>query len=243
MSSPEPTRSGHLFRSTAWTVVRAAGDADAATRDRALARISSVYWRPVYRVLRMDWNASPEDAHDLTQEYFAGLLASGLDDVSSERGRFRAWVKATLRNFMLTRRRHDGAARRGGGARHLSLDDPAGPARWTASTLAPPDRGFERELMRSILARALDALRDECRREERRDVWETFDAYYVAPEEGRARPTYEELGRVRGLGLHEIKNRLAEGRARYRRLVLEMLRDGVTADEDLVSEIKEVFGS
>ena len=231
------------FPSTSWTVIREAQDAPEVERARALDRLVAVYWRPVYWTIRIDWNVSFEDARDLTQEYFARFVEQGLVmEVASDRGRFRAYVKATLRHFLLSWRRAERAQKRGGGLRIVALDDldpveadpPAGDG-------SPASR-FERELMRSILLRALEELRHSLDREGKAPLFELFHHYYVAESAGRA-PNYKELMARFRLGEHEVKNGLAAARARYRNQVFALLRDGLTSDADLASEIRAVFAS
>ena len=49
---------GPQFRTTAWSVIRDAQEPDAPERLKALERLISIYWRPVYWTLRLDWNAN-----------------------------------------------------------------------------------------------------------------------------------------------------------------------------------------
>lgn len=237
------TAESRSFPSTSWTVIRAAQDAPEVERARALDRLAAIYWRPVYWTIRLDWNAAPEDARDLTQEYFARFVEQSLvKDVASDRGHFRAYVKATLRHFLLAQRRAERALKRGGGLHIVALDDldpvEADPPAGDGS----PEARFERELMRSILLRALEELRRSLDREGKADLFELFHHFYVAESEDRA-PSYQELTARFRIGVHQVKNGLATARARYRNHVLALLRDGLTSDADLASEIRAVFSS
>src|SRR5438552_4429507 len=114
---------GAGFQTTHWTVVltAAAGDDGTAARD-ALARLCSAYWYPLYAFCRRQ-GCPPHDAEDLTQEFFARLLAKhGLASVRPEHGRFRSFLLACLKNFLANERERAQAQRRGGGRPLLSLD-------------------------------------------------------------------------------------------------------------------------
>ncbi|MBI4880900.1 MAG: sigma-70 family RNA polymerase sigma factor [Planctomycetes bacterium] len=201
----------------------------------------SVYWRPVYWSLRLDWSVSPEEAKDLTQEYFSVFLErSMIQRVREEWGRFRAYVKTTLKRFMLDRRRAAGRIKRTVERTIVALEDLPAVEQDRAASDAPPDRRFERELMRSILSLALDDLRRSCEKNGRSVHFQVFQAYYVDQAEGGTL-TYQDLSERFGLGQHEVKNRLAELRARFRRSVLGYLRDGLSSEQELVAEIREVF--
>jgi len=230
-------KGGPAFRSTAWTIIRGAQEQDAAVRDDALGRLIGVYWRPVYWTFRLDWNAGPEEAKDLTQEYFAVFLEKDMiRQVAPERGRFRAYVKATIRNFVLSRRRDAKALKRGGGRRIVALDDLAAvEANATAQTESPEQR-FDRELMRAITLEAQEELRR--RTADRPELFLLFESYYLADTSVH----YEELCRQFDINHHDVKNRLAEMRAQFKEIVLDILRDGVTSDDELEDEIREVFG-
>jgi RNA polymerase sigma factor (sigma-70 family) len=231
------------FPSTSWTVIRDAQGAPERERARALDRLVGVYWRPVYWTIRLDWGVAPEDARDLTQEYFALFVERELvNDVASERGRFRAYVKATLKNFLLGWRRAERALKRGGGLHIVALEDLDPVESDPPSTEGSPESRFERELMRAILRRALDDLRRSLERDGKGDVFALFHDYYVAESEGRA-PGYREMMARFGIGEHDVKNRLSSARARFRSHVLALLRDGLSSDADLASEIRAVFSS
>lgn len=105
MSTVDPLLSrNRSFRSTAWSNILDARDGDREVRERALEKLVSVYWRPIYWTLRLDWSERPEDARDLTQDYFAAFLEDEmLARVVREKGRFRHYVKATLKNFKIGR--------------------------------------------------------------------------------------------------------------------------------------------
>ncbi len=237
-------RGGPGFPATAWSVIRGAQREDEAARARALDRLLSVYWRPVYWTLRLDWNAPPEEAKDRTQEFFASLLERrSLGDVDAARGRFRSFVKASLKHFMLDARRAESTRRGRFTRRIVALEDlPRVEADATAVD-ARPDVRFERELMRAILARAREDLERGCERAGRADHFALFEAFHLDGAEAPdgERPTYDALARRFGVGYHEVKNRLADLRARYRKLVLGYLKDGTTTEEELAAEIREVF--
>ncbi len=229
------------YPSTAWTVIRGAQGVDTLERSRALERLLSVYWRPIYWTFRLDWNALPDEAKDLTQEYLATFLEKRMVvDVQRDRGRFRAYVKATIKHFMLSHRRAHATRKRGGGRRFVALDQlDEIEARSEAQHASPPKR-FERELMRSIIDAALAELEAACRREGRERDYTLFHTYYLEQAEGRA-PRYDDLRRRFDLGAHDVKNRLAVMRARFRQAVLDLLRDGTSSEEELVREIREVL--
>lgn len=238
---PSPADRSPGFPQTAWTVIQDAQSLDEVERRRALERLISVYWRPIYWTIRLDWNQSAEEAQDLTQDYFTSFLSRELvTQVERERGNFRFFAKATLKNFMLNRKREAGALKRGGDRRLEALDDVERVERESQAREDPPEVRFERELMRSLVARALDALREECLADDKEREFELFRTFYYEESAGR-KVRYEELQERFSMDHHEVKNRLAELRARFKKNVLQLLRDGVSTEEELEREIREVF--
>jgi DNA-directed RNA polymerase specialized sigma24 family protein len=139
------SRSG-VFATTHWSVVLAASDASSSRAAAALEHLCRTYWYPLYAFVRRQGHG-PEDAQDLTQDFFAHLLGHDLPRAAPERGRFRSFLLASLRHFLVDRHRHADAAKRGGGQRPVSLDETRAEERfrlepqheWT------PEKLYERE--------------------------------------------------------------------------------------------------
>jgi hypothetical protein len=58
-------------------VVLASRDPDPAVRRAAFSALVEGYWKPVYKYLRMKWQADGEEARDLTQSFFTQALEKG----------------------------------------------------------------------------------------------------------------------------------------------------------------------
>ena len=61
------------FNTTHWSVVLAAGQTSSPAAEAALEQLCRAYWYPLYCFVRRAGH-TPEDAQDLTQEFFARLL-------------------------------------------------------------------------------------------------------------------------------------------------------------------------
>src|SRR5437667_5631459 len=78
------------FITTHWSVVLAAQGRSPAAEE-ALEKLCRSYWRPIYGFVRRQ-GCSVEEAQDLTQSFFALLLARrDLDAVCREKGRLRSY--------------------------------------------------------------------------------------------------------------------------------------------------------
>lgn len=229
------------FQTTAWSVILDAQNAPPADRDQALDRLISLYWRPVYWSIRLDWRKTHDEAKDLTQEYFTVFLETEMiEAVKQERGRFRSYVKVTLKHFLLQEKRSAKALKRGGGRQILPLDDPEALGSYEVVAADSSELRFERELMRSIIDRSLAILKEGLVAQGKDEHFRLFEAYYLEDAAGRA-IRYKDLEEKFGLGSHDVKNRLYQLRQRFRAIVIGFLRDGTSSEEELLQEIQQVL--
>lgn len=104
--TPTPPASGRddVFLTTRWSVVVAASRRSTPDSGQALAHLCQTYWYPLYAYVRRRVR-SREDAEDLTQAFFTLFLETNpLAGVSADRGRFRAFLLASLRHFLSNER-------------------------------------------------------------------------------------------------------------------------------------------
>lgn len=154
MSNPT---SGSSFQETRWTQVeRAQGTGEAAAL--ALSDLCGAYHRPVQAFIR-HWCGDGEQAKDLTQDFFASLLARPALAAERRKGRFRSYLLGTVKHFLLEQKRKAGTLRHGGGLPVESLDETANSRADTGGL--PPDKLFDQQWACSVLERALEHLSDE----------------------------------------------------------------------------------
>src|SRR5438552_5137274 len=110
-----------VFVTTHWSVVVSAGHSDTPRAHEALGRLCQTYWYPVYAYVRRR-GYSPEDAEDLTQAFFARLLASDFfAQADRGRGRFRSFLLTALNHFLADEWDRVRAQKRGAGLRLIPL--------------------------------------------------------------------------------------------------------------------------
>src|SRR5262249_38138716 len=83
-----------VFATTHWSVVLAAGDTTSEPAQAALETLCRAYWYPIYVYVRRK-GYGPDEAQDLTQEFFAQLIAKErLRLADRTKGRFRTFLLA-----------------------------------------------------------------------------------------------------------------------------------------------------
>ena len=96
-SKPDSARA---FATTHWSVVLAAGKDESAPARSALETLCRAYWYPIYVYVRRKGHG-PDDAQDLTQEFFAQLISKQhLRRADRTKGKFRTFLLATLDYFL-----------------------------------------------------------------------------------------------------------------------------------------------
>src|SRR4029453_9772950 len=160
MADSKQSRDARQFVTTRWTIVLTAGRTDTTQARAALEKLCQTYWYPLYAYVRRQGH-SPEDAQDLTQEFFARLIAKNyLGDVDRSKGKFRSFLLASLKHFLANEWDKSRAQKRGGGQTIVSLDAETRYRREPADVVSG-GRIFERRRAVALLRGALKRLRDE----------------------------------------------------------------------------------
>ena len=227
---------GDRFATTRWSVVlKAASPDDGEGRD-ALAILCQAYWTPVFSYIRGQ-GQDAETARDLTQGFFAALLARrGLAAAKQERGRFRSFVLGSVKNFLSDEWDRDRAQKRGGGQSPISIDSDAWEALRTVhepATRLTPESIFARQWALALIDRAQQDLAKEMERTGRGERFRRLAPYLVAD----ADPPYRELGQELGMTENAVRVALHRVRQRFgvklREHVAETVDDPDKAEDEL----------
>jgi RNA polymerase sigma factor (sigma-70 family) len=240
--APSTGTPGDIFVTTRWTVVLAAGRKADPQAKMALEELCRIYWFPLYAYVRRH-GRSKEEAEDLTQEFFARFLTRNfLKGLSAERGRFRAFLLASLKHFLANEWDKAQCQKRGGNITHLSLDWQTADTQFkVAATAEPsPDKAFDREWALALLARVIERLHAECAADGRAKPFEQLKTFLTVD---RDELSYADAARA--LGMDEVAARVAVHRLRKR--YRQLLRDEITqtlSDPAMVEEeMRALFGA
>ena len=224
---------GVRFLTTRWTMVINAGG-DGPARDVALEQFARTYWYPVYAFIRRRGNEA-EAAKDLTQGFFARLLEKNwLAGVERRETRFSTLLLHILSNFLVSEHRRETREKRGGGALPLSLDMAAAEQWFGAEpgTDETPERIFERRFALSVLAGALDTMKEalhEAGRGRQFEVLSPFLSRDPAPGD------YDAAAQSLGISTNAVAAAVLRLRREYRQYVRAEVAAGL-ADTSLVDE-------
>jgi RNA polymerase sigma-70 factor (ECF subfamily) len=238
-SNSVPAKRGH-FATTRWSVVLAAGQSDSGEAKDALATLCETYWYPLYAYVRRQ-GYDCASAQDLTQGFFARLLEKeDLRNVSRERGRFRSFLLASLKHYLINEWDRARAEKRGGGRVHLSLDFDSAESRYR---LEPADRGtpetlYARHWALTLLDRVQELLRQEAIDAGKAGQFEQLRVFLTGSGKSESyKQAAEQLGMTEGA----VKTAVHRLRRRFRERLRGEIAQTVTTEEDIDDEIHHLF--
>jgi len=235
-----PGKARSVFATTHWSVVLAAGNADSTCARDALSSLCQTYWYPLYAYARRCGH-SPHDAQDLTQAFFARILEENwMAKSNPQRGRFRSFLLASMRHFMVNEWKKEHRQKRGGGQTILSLNDDSAEDRYRLEPVEKktPENLFERNWALSLLDGVLAKLEEEYSRGGKAE-W--MHVMRPALTSDRGSINYAEIAGK--LAMTETAARVAVHRLRqqYRRLLHAEVAHTVAAPEEVDEEIRHLF--
>jgi RNA polymerase sigma factor (sigma-70 family) len=233
------------FPATRLSVVQRTRSSDEETRRIALAAIIDAYWKPVYKYLRVKWSLTPEEASDLTQEFFTTTLEKEVvEKYDPAKARFRTYLRMCVDGFASNVRKAERRLKRGGAVTLVPLDFQTAEgeiATHEPAVDADVDELFYREWVRALLERSVADLKQAAAAAGRPVMFEVF-ARYDLLDDGDTRPTYAQIGRDLGLTAATVTNHLAAMRRQFRAIVLERLRELTASEEEWEAEAAKLLG-
>jgi len=194
----------------------AASHSDTTRARTALDELCQGYWYPLYAYVRRR-GYRPEDAEDLTQEFFRTLLEKEyLKAADREKGRFRTFLLVALQRFLANDWDRARAEKRGGRLEHVSLDASCAETRYQveAAGEVSPERIYDRRWAFTLLGRTMAQLRAEFVASGKQDEFEHIKECLTAD---RGSLDYGALSQRTGLsegvlrvGIHRLRKRFRE---------------------------------
>ena len=236
---------GSSFQRTNPSELRRAGQGDVA----ALASLIAKYHTPLKVYLLHAFSTLKPYAEELLQDFAQDrLLREGwLGQVDLNRGRFRDFLKTSLRNYVLNWLRKSRQE-----SRFSSLDDQGEEGlqklemEIAAQTEAAND-AYDLEWLRTIISETLRRMEEDCRQPgrqqpRREQTWEIFNLRVLEPAFQDTKPlSYEEL--VKRFDLRsptEGTNMLLSAKRIFERHLFEVVADHERGGSEVRAEVEEI---
>jgi RNA polymerase sigma-70 factor (ECF subfamily) len=220
--------------------VAAAGQGDSDSSRRALETLCRAYWYPIYVYVRRK-GYGPEEAEDLTQEFFSQLIAKEhLRRAERRKGKFRNFLLATLDYFLAREWSRAHRQKRGGQFTFISLDDERPQERYQLEPADndTPERRFLRQWALSVLKQAMNALECECEANGKGPLFREGKSLISGERHGAV---YLQMSKNLGVGegaAHVAVHRL---RQRYGELLRREIAHTVAGEEEIDEELRYLF--
>jgi len=233
---PAPRDTAAQFATTHWTLVMASQGSSPDAR-QALERLCHLYWPPLYAFVRRRGHR-PEEAQDLTQEFFARLLLQhDLARVKPAQGKFRSYLLTALKHFLANEWHAAQTRKRGGGQAPLSWDDETleRQYRLDPGDQATPETLYERRWALSVLEQTLDRLRQEYVEAGKEDL---FDGLKVFLSGDKRLIPQDEIAAQYGITVNAVRVGVHRMRKRYGQLLREQVAATVGSPAEIEEELR-----
>ncbi len=206
----------------------------------ALETLCRNYWYPLYAFVRRS-GYGPDESGDLTQEFFARFLESdSLGGVHPDRGRFRSYLLAALKNFLAKEWRDANRLKRGGGKEIIAWDQFDPEERYHLEPVGDvsPEVLFDRRWAHLLVARVLERLEAELVREGFAERFQMLAPFLQGAAEGLP---YVEVGARLGLSEAAVKVAVFRLRRRYGELIREEIAATVSSPDEVQAELHHLI--
>lgn len=231
-----PAARAGRFATTRWSLVLAAGAQADDRSAEALSSLCELYWYPVYAFIRRQGYGAPESA-DLAQEFFLRVLEKNYFHAADpSRGRFRAFLCASVRHFLSNERDRARTLKRGGSRPPISLDVETAEGRYQLEPHddVTPERLFDRRWALILLDRALTRVRHEYAAGGKGELFDHLKGFLTGD---TADLPYREVAKAMSTSEGAVKVAVHRLRRHFRDALVEQIAETVSDPKDISAEI------
>jgi DNA-directed RNA polymerase specialized sigma24 family protein len=233
------------FEDTRATQLRRAGDGDLAALSRLIVR----YHTPLKIYMLGVFPSLAPCAEELLQDFAQDkLLRDGwLRQYDPNRGRFRDFLKTSLRNYVLNWLRKGQRDKRFSSLDGLNEQDLARIELEISTRAEAADKAYDTQWLRVVVSETLTRMETDCRqqgaqRPRRQQAWDVFKRRVVEPAFQDAEPvSYKEL--VEQLGLRDVSegtNLLLSAKRIFERKLFAVVAEHERGEKNIRAEVNEL---
>jgi RNA polymerase sigma-70 factor (ECF subfamily) len=226
------------FPTTHWSRVIAAGDRAAPEARAAMAELCTAYWYPIYALIRR-WGHPPNEATDLTQDYFTRLLEKPvIATADRSKGRFRGFLRTDCHHFLIDEYRRRRVRFRVLRAVPIDTDDAERRYQFEPADTMTPDRIFDVTWALTMLDRVLGLLAREYAAKGKSHV---FEQLKVILSEGNGAVPAAELAARMGTTEGAVYTAVHRLKKRYRAILEKEIAATLVDPSEVDDELRSLF--
>jgi DNA-directed RNA polymerase specialized sigma24 family protein len=230
---------GEGFPNTHWPGIAQACQTDEAQRQTALGDLLSRYYTPLKTHLIRFYNVSEDQAADWLQGFIMKkvLLQNVVSQVDAARGKFRTFMLHALHNFVIQEIRYNRTGKRSAPGVSIPIDEL--PENEVPSDDQPQQVSIDQAWARSILAKAIQRMEQECMSTGRQETWGVFEHRILRP----LLESTEPLDYARLIERFNFKsptqafNALITGKRTFARILRAVIAEYAKNDQEIEAEI------
>jgi RNA polymerase sigma-70 factor (ECF subfamily) len=204
---------------------------------KAMDRLCRRYREPIYAFIRRQ-GVDHHQAEDFTQGFFEfAIERSVIQRARKEKGRFRSFLLAALKNYLINLHDRATAAKRGGAHQFVSLDDSR------CGDLPDPNsandsRDFDHAWAVALIGQVMDGLADDYARHGQAEVHRVLRPHLASEP---SREDFERAAAALGVSVNAVQVALIRLRRRFGKLLRAEVAHTVAGPEDIEEEIRHLM--
>ncbi len=240
-----PNKTNFIFPPTIWTDITTWQQASVQARKSILDRFYKRYKLPLICFLKAKKYQADEIEdifHDFILEHIEGRLFIHADP---QKGRFRNLLLASLKNFIISRKRADYAEKRRPEGGFFYIDNEITEGLHLKDLLKggqTPEEIYEKAWLLALLNNVLDRLRQEFYIKGQQAHYILFERRIIHPiMHGTLKPSVQEVASELGLSPSEASNCIVTAKRAYQRHLRDEINEYVSTDKEVAEEINDLF--
>jgi len=232
------------FLTTQWSLIEAINDDE---KDGGHALVGSLlkrYWKPVYCYLRR-LGFDNEKAKDITQAFFHDVVLGRnlIQRADKSLGRFRTFLLVALKRYVAAVRDKEFAQKRISQYKLVPLEKVDESGFSALRTELTPEDSYQYVWVSSLLEQVFELVKNDCYKDRKACHWHLFHERVLEPIiEKTDLPVMDELcSKYKIKDRQTASNMIVTVKRRFRKALRDSLRDLVSSDEEVDSELLEIM--
>ena len=228
------------FPTTLWGLISRLGHTNVQEAGPALERLCKIYWYPLYTYIRRS-GRDVHESEDLAQSFFVHLFENNaLQQVDKEKGKFRAFLIASLKNFLANDWDRRNAKKRGNPRLIISWDETKSEEKYRLEPVESfsSERIFERSWAFTLVDRVFTRLQQEYIDADKRAIYDKLQPQLTLQIEPGF---YCQAAGALGMSEGAVKTALHRMRRRFGELLRSEVAYTVASPAEVEEEIRHLL--